>query len=607
MPLRLLLITSVLALVAVPAIGRPADLDRAVTDAEAARVAVIDRVRPAVVAVCFYGGEACGSGVLIDAEGYALTNFHVVQPTGPVLQCGLPDGLLYDAVVVGTDKVGDVALVKLLPREKGKPFPFAPLGDSDLVRSGDWSLAMGNPFGLSLDFTPTVTFGLVSGVNRYQPPEGKGTLEYTDCIQIDTSINPGNSGGPLFNLKGELVGINGRGSFEKRGRVNSGVGYAISINQIKNFLGHLRAGLDADHATLGALVQTESEDGDLSRMVVKQILDESDAARRGVKPGDQLVSFAGRALTSTNQYKNILGVFPKEWRLPLSYRRGNDARESLVRLMGNTDAALDRPAADKPPPGRPQPKGPNAPAKPGLDKSPAKKLFLEKKGFANYYFNKQHQEALRAAAAKSGDFAALGGAWAIDCTIELSDRRGECKITIAEGADGLTEAKVSRNGIEDAVKPLKADAPLGELQLPQGSGGMLSALYLYRRLLTQWDKGFEIGFDHGGREPFYPPPAGPPGAKADTRPLKDSRVDCEVIRGKHGPFEAKFYYAAAGQQLLGCEVTLSKEEEPCELFFGDYKPVDGRSLPHRIEVRTGDKRYAVLTVKTYTLGKKAPG
>src|SRR3954462_15028127 len=125
---------------------------------------------------------------------------------------------------------------------------------------------MGNPFWHATDFTPTVTFGLVSGVHRYQSPAGT-LLEYTNCIQIDTSINPGNSGGPLFNTNGELIGINGRGSFEKRGRGNSGVGYAISINQIKNFLGHLRAGIDTDHATLGAQVETESEDGGLSRVL----------------------------------------------------------------------------------------------------------------------------------------------------------------------------------------------------------------------------------------------------------------------------------------------------------------------------------------------------
>src|SRR5688572_6360059 len=218
---------------------------------QADRVAVVAKVKPTVVAVFARGGQGGGTGVLISEDGYALTNFHVVQPTGPTMLCGLPDGVLYDAVQVGLDKVGDVALIKLLPKKPGQKFPFAVLGDSDKVTEGDWSLAMGNPFLLATDFTPTITFGLISGVHRYQYPAGV-LLEYTDCIQIDTSINPGNSGGPLFNLDGELIGINGRGSFDKRGRVNSGVGYAISINQIKNFLGHMKAGLDTDHASLGA-------------------------------------------------------------------------------------------------------------------------------------------------------------------------------------------------------------------------------------------------------------------------------------------------------------------------------------------------------------------
>src|SRR6266545_514932 len=289
----------------------PIEVDPVVLEAQKQRIAAIKKVHPAIVAVCMQGGQGVGSGVIFDPEGYALTNFHVVQPTGPLMQAGLADGVLYDAVVCGIDKVGDVALIKLQPKEKGKPFPFVKLGDSEKVRAGDWSLAMGNPFSLAMDFTPTVTFGIISGVNRYQPPEGKGLLEYTDCIQIETSINPGNSGGSLFNMQGELIGINGRGSFEKRGRVNSGVGYAISINQIKNFMGHLRAGIDSDHATLGASVASAGEDGPLPPMLVRQILDESDAFRRGLKENDQLVEFGGRAMTSTNQYKNVLGIFPK--------------------------------------------------------------------------------------------------------------------------------------------------------------------------------------------------------------------------------------------------------------------------------------------------------
>src|SRR6516164_9580552 len=118
---------------------QPAD---AVLKAEAERVAVIQRIVPAVVAVFAPGGKNGGSGVVITKDGYALTNFHVVQATGPLMKCGLADGVLYDAVMVGLDKVGDVALIKLYPKKEGpgvkegQDFPFSPLGNSDLVREG---------------------------------------------------------------------------------------------------------------------------------------------------------------------------------------------------------------------------------------------------------------------------------------------------------------------------------------------------------------------------------------------------------------------------------------------------------------------------------------
>src|SRR5713226_6806551 len=295
-PLTALFVSGMfMALLALSAV-RARDVDKRVLEDEARRVAVIEKIKPTVAAVFSPGGQGGGTGVVISKDGYALTNFHVVAGSGPVMQCGLPDGVFYDAVVVGTDQVGDVALLKLLPKKEGKDFPYAPLGNSDNVKPGDWSLALGNPFLLATDFTPTVTFGLISGVHRYQYPEGsKGLLEYTDCIQFDTSINPGNSGGPLFNMNGEIIGINGRGSFDKRGRVNSGVGYAISMNQIRNFMGHLRAGLDADHATLGAIIENKAEEGQ-SGMMVTSILENSDARRRGLDLNDELVSFAGRVI-----------------------------------------------------------------------------------------------------------------------------------------------------------------------------------------------------------------------------------------------------------------------------------------------------------------------
>src|ERR1700722_8427110 len=162
-------------------------------------------------------------------------------------------------------------------------------------------------------------------------------------------------------MAGEPIGIKGRGSFEKRGRVNSGVGYAISINQIKNFMGHLRARIDTDHPSLGESMESESEDGALSRILVMSMID-SDARRRGLEPGDQLVSFAGRPMTTVNQYKNVLGLYPRGWRVPLVYRRENQRAEILVRLMGMQRMVEDRPGAGgKPMPG-PPPVVPTGPA-----------------------------------------------------------------------------------------------------------------------------------------------------------------------------------------------------------------------------------------------------
>src|SRR5260370_6478262 len=188
-------LTAAAVLVLGPALVNGQEIDKRVLEAENKRIAAIDKVRMSVLAIFAPGFNNGGSGVVISDDGYALTNFHLVMAPRtlmPTMQCGLPDGKLYDAVLVGFDNGGDVALIKLLPKKEGDKFKFAPLGDSDKVQAGDWSLAMGNPFLLATDFTPPVTFGLVSGVTRYKF-HVTGLLEYTDCIQIDTSINPRNN------------------------------------------------------------------------------------------------------------------------------------------------------------------------------------------------------------------------------------------------------------------------------------------------------------------------------------------------------------------------------------------------------------------------------
>lgn len=573
--------------------GTAQDLDAKLIEMEKQRVAVVEKVKPSVVAIFNKEGNNGGSGVLIDDQGYALTNFHVTEGAGIVMKCGLSNGILYEAVLVGLDKVGDVALIKLIPKNPGDKFPFAKMGDSDKVRAGDWSLAMGNPFLLATDFTPTVTFGLVSGVQRYQYPAGT-LLEYTNCIQIDTSINPGNSGGPLFNMDGELIGINGRGSFEKRGRVNSGVGYAISINQIKNFLGQLRAGIDTDHASLGVNIESDAEESILGKLLVRGMID-SDAQRRGIENDDELVAFGeANRLTSVNHYKNILGLYPRGWRVPLTYRHNNDRREILVRLMGvqRQEVGGEQP---KPQPGQPRP-----PAKPPVNHP----LYKAKKGYANFYFNelekarlvKQMKETL-------GDFTTLKGPWEIKTTTAtVKDKRTTAEFAIIEkgSADGKNDVvNATIDGLNYSIAPLDTNQAADVLRDPPNSGGMLMALYLYRQLLVYGEPGFVGDFSHGGMEPFYLLPKG-----ADKPDYTKLRVDCEVLRTKHAGIAAKWYFSTREQdrgQLLGFEVETKSDADPCEVHLSDYKKIDGRMLPQTITVKYGDKIYGVFEAPTFTL------
>jgi serine protease Do len=583
----------VAALVGLPL--RADGIDPKVREAEAKRIAAIEKVRPAVVAIFAPGGQGGGSGVLISDDGYSLTNFHVVEGPGAVMQCGLADGVLYDAVLVGLDKVGDVALIKLLPKKAGAKFPFAAMGDSDKVRAGDWSLAMGNPFLLATDFTPTVTYGMISGVHRYQYPAGT-LLEYTDCIQVDTSINPGNSGGPLFNMDGELIGINGRISLEKRGRVNVGVGYSISINQIKNFLGQLKAGLETDHASLGALFQSESEDEALPKIVVTNIID-CDARRRGLDIGDQLLAFAGRPMSTVNQFKNVLGLFPKGWRMPLVYRRENEKmterREILVRLMGVQRQEL--PGADGQPPQPGPPPPPRPQPRPAGKPSPALKFYEAKPGYANYYFNKLERDKLLGVFKKqSGDFTAARGDWTIKSIGTVKGKRAVSLITIRDKGAKDGKSPLIRGNIDDVdydLEPLEVSEHSNALKDPPGSGGLLLALYHYHQFLAFGEKGGFREFNHGGTEPFYLPPP-----EKGTPEYNKLRVDAEVIRTELTGVPAKWYFSAKDQTLLGFELTPDRDEDPCEVYFSDYRNVDGRSLPHKIEARYGDKQYASLQV-----------
>ncbi len=584
---------------------QPARLEppEAVLRAESQRIAVMAKAKPAVVAVFVPGGQGGGSGVLISADGYALTNFHVAQPCGHAMKCGLPDGRVYDAVLVGLDPTGDTALIKLLGRDD---FPHAELGDSDQLHAGDWVFAMGNPFLLATDFQPTVTYGIVSATHRYQYPSGT-LLEYTDCIQTDASINPGNSGGPLFDMEGRLVGINGRCSFEKRGRVSVGVGYSISINQIKNFMGALRSGRIVDHGNLNLRVA----DDESGRVVVADIREDADAFRRGLRLDDELVSFGGRPVTTPNGFKNVLGIFPKGWRVPLSYRREGKRYDVTVRLAGlHSTADLlektsgrprpmpipmpvpkpgDKPQPDKPGGPKDRSKPPKLPPGPKMrrivvpapppDPEIVKKHYVEKRGYANYYFNKLNQDRVwKAWTAKAG-VAGRGGTWTIAGNLD-----GHAKFRFELSQSGVV-LKLPTGSI-----PWEAGATLSTS--PGDGSGMMAALYLWRRLALE-------GIEHFGQVEYL-----------GTAPLPGYDGLADVLVGTHKGVECWFYFDPVRGDLLALELFPAENTDPCEVYFSDCHDVDGRLLPGQMEVRTAEGPFGVFKLEKFTFAeseKKSDG
>ncbi|MBI4615233.1 MAG: trypsin-like peptidase domain-containing protein [Planctomycetes bacterium] len=305
--------------------GQETALDR-VLAAEKARLEVVKRVEPAVACVFRAGGEGGGSGVVVSPDGYCLTNFHVTEMNRE-MEVGLSDGKRYRAIVVGIDPTGDIALMRLTGKDV---WSYAPLGDSNDLSVGDQAIAMGNPFLLAKDYKPTVTLGIVTGLHRHLAGSGNFNLVYSDCIQIDTSINPGNSGGPLFNLRGEVIGINGRMTVRDRGRVNTGIGFAVSANQIKNFLPALRHGEMAQHGLLDATVRLDPD----GRIVFDQMFEDSPAYEAGVRLGDELESFDGVEIDTVNRFANLIYTLPAGKTVEIVYRREGVVQTTRCVLKG---------------------------------------------------------------------------------------------------------------------------------------------------------------------------------------------------------------------------------------------------------------------------------
>lgn len=250
-----------------------------------------------------------GSGFLISEDGYVLTNNHVVDDADTVT-VQLADEREFEARVVGTDPGTDVALVKI---DDVDDLPTVQLGSSEALRVGDWAVAIGNPFGLE----HTVTAGIISGKGRVI-----GAGPYDQFLQTDASINPGNSGGPLFNLDGEVIGIN-------TAIVGQGIGFSVPIDMVKGMLDDLKqdgavargwigVGLrDLDGELAGRLGLEEDTVG----VVFTQVYPGTPAAKAGVKPGDVLVTLDGEPVDETTAVVRAIG----------SHRPGEKVSMGLLR------------------------------------------------------------------------------------------------------------------------------------------------------------------------------------------------------------------------------------------------------------------------------------
>jgi Do/DeqQ family serine protease len=247
-------------------------------------------------------GRAAGSGVIVDARGYILTNNHVVENAAEV-EVRLSDDRKFKATLVGRDGRTDLAVLKI--ESAGGPLPVAELGDSDRLRVGQWAIAIGNPFGLDR----TVTAGIISATGRTHV----GVATYEAFIQTDASINPGNSGGPLLNLDGRVVGINT--AIVSSGQ---GIGFAIPINMARDIMTQLIARGRVVRGWLGVVIQDLTPElaagfgvREDAGVLVAEVMKGGPAENAGLKSGDVIVDFGGVAIKDvTELQKRVAAIEP---------------------------------------------------------------------------------------------------------------------------------------------------------------------------------------------------------------------------------------------------------------------------------------------------------
>jgi len=259
--------------------------------------------------------HALGSGFIISEDGLILTNNHVVAKATEI-KIKLLTGQEYDAKLVGRDSKTDLALIKVTP-DKDFPKPVV-LGDSDAMRVGDWVMAVGNPFGLG----NTVTTGIISAKSRIL---GEGP--YDDFLQTDAAINPGNSGGPLFNMQGQVIGINT--AIIAQGQ---GIGFAIPINMAKELLPQLKKG-KVIRGWLGLMIQDITPElaksfglKSAKGALVSEVVKGSPADKAGLLRGDIILRFDGKEIENSHKLSQLAAATPPNTRVKIDLLRNGEEK-----------------------------------------------------------------------------------------------------------------------------------------------------------------------------------------------------------------------------------------------------------------------------------------
>ena len=269
-----------------------------------------------------------GSGFIISGDGYIVTNNHVVEGADSVV-VRMSDRREFDAEVIGTDPRSDLALLRV----EATGLPLLELATSDDLEVGEWVLAIGSPFGLDY----SVTAGIVSGKGRSLPTERNEN--YVPFIQTDVAINPGNSGGPLFNLDGEVIGVNSQIFTRSGGSI--GLSFAIPVSVVRNVVAQLKEDGRVTRGWLGVTIQNVdknlAESFGLDRpqgALIVQLADGGPAAKSGLESGDVIISFDGKDIPTSSDLPHVVGLIPPGSTVPVEIVRDRKRKKIKVKVGG---------------------------------------------------------------------------------------------------------------------------------------------------------------------------------------------------------------------------------------------------------------------------------